>query len=319
MPLQKTINGSPRLIPPKSIRFLPMKKVIRRLIVFLVIVLIIGFIGLNNIAPYAIVQPYRASLATTPEQLGLEQEPLNLQTKDSVQLAGYWIKSQQDSAKGIIILVHGIGGCKEHFLGLAKELSQQGIESIVFDGRAHGASGGQYCTYGFYEKEDIQQIVDKIKTQAPHLKIGIWGNSLGGAIAIQALELDPRIEFGLIESTFTDLSQIVLDYKKRLLKGFGIQALSNFALKRAGEIAQFDPQQVKPIASVKNIEQPVFLAHGDADQNIKVAYGKQLFQALKSQDKELAIVKGAGHFSLYQVGGQQYKNKIMRFIYRQLE
>jgi len=70
-------------------------------------------------------------------------------------------------------LIHGIGGCKEHGLNLTKELSQKGIESIVFDGRAHGQSGGAFCTYGFNEKRDISQIIDKIKEQSPDLPIGI--------------------------------------------------------------------------------------------------------------------------------------------------
>lgn len=291
-----------------------MKKKLTYLALFLLFLLIMGFIGIHQVAPYAIVQPPRVSLPLHPKDLGLKSSPLNVPTKDSLALAGYWIKSQQDSTRGIIILVHGIGGCKEHFLELAQELSSQGIESIVFDNRAHGSSEGQFCTYGYKEKEDIQQIVQHIKAQAPDWPLGIWGNSMGGAIALQALALEPRIEFGLIESTFTDLSQIVFDYKKRLLKGFGSRALSDYALARAGKIADFEPSQVKPIQAVQQIEQPIFLAHGDADENIKVSYGQQLFEHLKSPQKQLVIVEGAGHFSLYEKGGEGYKKQVMAFV-----
>lgn len=291
-----------------------MKKKLTYLTLFLAFILILGFIGIHQIAPYAIIQPPRISLPLQPKDLGLESSPLNVQTKDSLALAGYWIKSQQDSTRGIIILVHGIGGCKEHFLDLAKELAEKGIASIVFDNRAHGSSEGQFCTYGFKEKEDIQQIVQHIKAQAPDLPLGIWGNSMGGAIALQALAIEPRIEFGLIESTFTDLSQIVFDYKKRLLKGFGIRALSDYALERAGVLADFDPNQVKPIQAVGQIEQPIFLAHGDADRNISVQYGKALFEGLKSEQKQLVIVEGAGHFSLYEKGGVEYKEQVLGFV-----
>ena len=281
--------------------------------------MILGFIGVNNIAPYAITQPPRTNESITPKELNLKSEPLNIITKDNVEINGYWIKSELDTSKGIIILIHGIGGCKEHFLGLAEELSKKGIESIIFDGRAHGKSGGEFCTYGFKEKKDIAQIVDKIKERKPNLPIGIWGNSLGGAIAIQTLEFDKRIKFGIIESTFTELNQIVFDYKKRILKGIGIRSLSDFALKRAGQIANFEPLKIKPIESVKNIEQSIFIAHGDSDRNISFKYGQQLFDNLKTKDKEFILVKGGGHFDLFDKGGIEYKNKIMNFIDRNLE
>jgi len=31
-----------------------------------------------------------------------------------------------------------------------------GLGVIAYDNRAHGNSGGEPCTYGFYEKEDLQ-------------------------------------------------------------------------------------------------------------------------------------------------------------------
>lgn len=291
-----------------------MKKSLIFLILILLLLTILVFIGVNNIAPSAITQPPRINESLTPSKLALKSDPLDLVTTDNINLKGYWIKSMQDTSFGIIILVHGIGGCKEHFLNLSKELSQNGFESIVFDGRAHGESGGEFCTYGYKEKKDIAQIVDKIKRQSPHLPIGIWGNSLGGAIAIQALEFDKRIEYGIIESTFTDLHQIVYDYQKRILKVIGSRRLSDFALSKAGKLADFDPSKVKPLESVKNIEQPVFIGHGDSDKNISYKYGQQLYDSLKASKKRLVLVKGGGHFDLYDKGGYRYKSAIMDFL-----
>ncbi len=279
----------------------------------------IVFIGIHHVAPYAIVQPQRINEELTPDKLDLESEDLGVKGIDDIELNGYWIKSKQDSAKGVIILVHGIGGCKEHFLNLSKELSELGIETIIFDGRAHGKSGGKYCTYGFKEKEDISKIVDEVENRNPNFVIGIWGNSLGGAIAIQALEFDKRIDFGIIESAFTELDKIVYDYKKRILHGIGLKMLSDYALKRAGEIANFDPDKVKPVESVKNIEQPILISHGDSDKNISIEYGRELFKNLKSSDKELVVIEGAGHFDLFIKGGDKYKVKIIKFIEKNLE
>ena len=281
--------------------------------------IIIGLIGVYFFAPYGITQPPRINEPIKPKDLGLDYELLKVKTGDNFVLNGYWIKTDRVEAKGVLILLHGIGGCKEHFLHLSKELSYLGIESIVFDSRAHGVSGGEFCTYGFKEKHDISKIVDRIKSVKPDYKIGIWGNSLGGAIALQTLEIEKRINFGIVESTFTELDQVVYDYKKRILKGFGIKIISDIALKRAGKIGDFDPDKVKPIESIKKIEQPMFMAHGDADKNISVDYGKALYSQLKSIDKELVIIKDGGHFNLFEKGGEEYKSNIFKFIERNLE
>ncbi len=287
--------------------------------ILLFILGIAGYILTIHVLPYAIVQPQKINLAITPENLGLQGEKLTITTKDSTSLKGYYIQSNTQKTKGIMILIHGIGGCKEHFLNLAGNLANKGIASVVFDGRAHGESGGQYCTYGFYEKQDIAAIVDELKRRNSELSIGIWGNSLGGAIAIQALELDKRIEFGVIESTFTELDQIVYDYQQKMTKGFGLRFMSDAALQEAGNIANFNPDEVKPIISVTKITQPMFIAHGDTDENISFEYGKQLYENLASAEKEFVLVEGAGHFDVYAKGGKIYEDKLMNFIRKQLE
>lgn len=270
------------------------------------------------VAPYAIVQPPRINEALTPEDLRLDYRPLAVTTPDSVVLRGYWINSAADTTRGIVLLLHGIGGCKEHLLPFAQTLAQRGIAALVFDGRAHGQSGGAYCTYGAKEKQDIACLVDHIERNAPPCPIGIWGSSMGGAIALQALAYDPRIDFGIVESTFTQLDQIVFDYMNRYLRGFGLKFISDYGLRQAGLIADFDPESVQPIQSVQQIHQPVFLAHGDADANISVAYGQQLFQQLAAKDKSLEIVEGGGHFDLAQKGGPAYYQKVMAFLEQQL-
>lgn len=296
-----------------------MKK--KALYIFLALLILIGIGGYVisvHVAPYAIIQPQKINLSITPESLNLQSETLSIKVEDSIKLKGYWIESNTIETKGIMILIHGIGGCKEHFLGLAGNLANNGIASIVFDGRAHGESGGEYCTYGYYEKQDVSKIVDLIKQKNPILPIGIWGNSLGGAIAIQALEHDKRIEFGIIESTFTELDQIVYDYQKKMCKGIGVRFITDAALQEAGKIANFNPDEVKPIRSVANIQQPIFIAHGNHDENINYTYGKQLYDNTASKEKEFILVEGAGHFDVFAKGGKNYENKLMSFINKQL-
>lgn len=295
-----------------------MKNVLIFISLFIVIFIVLLFLAINYIAPYAVIQPHKRN---GPIPLNIDTtstlEHINIQTTDSLTLKGYWMHQQGDSCKGLMILLHGIGGCKEHFLPLANALAQQGIASILMDGRAHGESEGRFCTYGAKEKHDISTIIDYAHQQNPALKIGIWGNSLGGAIALQTMAIDQRIRFGVIESTFAELDQIVFDYKKRYLKGFGIKAISDHVLKKAGQIAEFEPDSVKPVVAAQAIDQAVLIAHGQLDKSVSYTYGKRNFEALASEDKEWVLIDNADHYNLFEQGGMAYYEQILNFINRQ--
>ncbi len=288
---------------------------------FIVIVALLStsiFLLATYVLPYAILKPKRLHLNIDPATISANYSPISIAINEIDSLRGFHFKPISEAPKATIILVHGIGGSKEHFFHLAKKLTEDGYGAIALDNRAHGDSDGEYVTYGFKEKEDVSLIVNYLKEQNPNLKIGVWGSSMGGAIAIQTLEQNDNIDFGIVESTFTDLEQIVYDYQKRFSAGIGLRFLTDYVVARAGDIAGFDPKNVSPLASVKNIEQPMFLAHGDKDARISCAYGTQLFENLKSKHKTFELVKGAGHLDLGRVGGETYYRKVLYFITQQL-
>ena len=141
-------------------------------------------------------------------------------------------------------------------------LSDSGYNSVLIDLRAHGESQGKYCTFGYYEKQDLRILLDSIsKIKNLNTNYGIWGQSLGGAVAMQTLAIDKRLKFGIIESTFSDLNTIIHDYFKLKL-GFDIPFISNYFIWRAEKIANFKVSEVAPCQSAKLIKQPVFMAHG---------------------------------------------------------
>lgn len=303
-----------------------LKKRLKYMGVFLTLLLGTSiYIVTDHIAPYAIVMPYRVDVQKQyeqgrfpkgihPKDYGLNYESVEIPSNDSILLKGYWVHPASGTSKGTLILHHGIGGCKEHYLGLSQKLAERGISCLLFDARAHGKSSGKYCTYGYYEKYDVKAVVDYLKARNSEERIGIWGNSMGGAIALQAMEIDKRIQFGIIESTFAEMRAIVSDYQKRFF-GFRFPFVSNRALDNAGKIAHFEPDSVLPIKSVTNIDQPILMNHGNADKKIALAYGEALFQNLSSKDKEFHIIEGGGHENLFEMGGSVYLDTILQFLH----
>lgn len=256
--------------------------------------------------------PYRSVARQNPENLGLKFDTLRINGFNDIDLNGYFFYSTK-KVEGTIIFSHGIGGNKEHFYHEVQKVCDLGFNALVYDIRAHGSSGGNFGSYGFYEKYDLQHIINFLEENYNCTNIGAWGVSYGAAITIQAMAIDKRIRFGLIQSTFTDLRTIVNDYHDRVLH-VHIPGLANNALDRAAEEANFDPGLVSPFLSSQTVTQPTFVAHGTLDKHISFRYGQQNFKALASKDKIWYPVKGAAHNNLPMVGGEVYWEACKDFL-----
>ena len=162
-------------------------------------------------------------------------------------------------------------------------------------------------------KKDIKKVIDYLSEHENLNHIGIWGQSLGGAIGLQAMGFDKRIKFGIVESTFSEFKTIVNDYFK-LHAGFNFTPFSNYLTNRAGSIANFDANEANPLKYSENITQPILMVHGNQDERIDIKYGKANFSKLKSVDKEFLEIDGANHSNVWKVGGDAYFEKTIVFL-----
>lgn len=271
-----------------------------------------------RLLPYTILQPGRRVSNRTPAEFGLDFEHFKFAGADEVTLDAFVVPAAGPPRANFIML-HGVGSCKEVYLPYISTLAHRGFNVMVWDQRAHGKSGGQYLTYGYREWQDVARAVDWLEKKFPGLPTGIYGNSMGGAVALQSLARDPRLAFGLIESTFTDLGEVTNAYGRRM-SGFRLPYwLTDLVLYFAGKIADFNPRSVRPIEAARAIRQPVQLIHGDADANIDVSHAQRLLKALRSEDKHLYLVPGGDHANLWEVGGGPYEKVWFGFLERMVK
>jgi uncharacterized protein len=294
------------------------KKILKIMLLTTFTLSLIGLVLFEELAmPYMPISPWKHTSSLTPASFGLRADSLALAVEKGLILRGYMIYANTPKPKATLILLHGIGGIKEGNLYFSKILADNGYNCVIYDQRAHGSSGGQYCTFGFYEKKDVSKFIDVIKDRFANLPVGIHGASMGGAVALQALAEDKRLQFGIVESTFNSLEEVIIEYGRGYFK-FRSRWLAQRVLSKSADIAHYKPFDIKPVESCAEVEQPILLVHGDMDEKIPMAFNKQNFEALKSKDKEFYIIKGAGHDNVGEMGGQAYQDKILSFIERQI-
>lgn len=292
-------------------------KVLKKSILVLSTLLLIGtFLMIHFVIPTFLINTRIGVPQISLPENPLPHQNLTCTSFDSLKLDGLYFKSKNDSIHKTVIILHGIRSSKEYNYPSVEHLISKGVSVLLIDHRAHGKSEGDYCTFGVKEKYDVQSWINIINNKYPNDKIGVWGQSLGGAIGLQAMGIDKRIEFAVIECTFSELKTVGPDYINRMF-GVNWKWLNEYIDWRAGTIGDFKTELANPLTYCQKITQPILLAHGNKDENINIKYGRKNYAALKSLDKTFIEVDGAGHNTLWKKGGEDYSNKVFSFILRQ--
>jgi uncharacterized protein len=237
---------------------------------------------LDAIGAGALLFPYRqVTRVTTPA--GCEHKTLR---SGDVDLVAWQCATPATPRRGTLIYLHGIGDNRGTAVGVITRFVAQGFDVVAYDARAHGDSGGDRCTYGYYEKFDLRRVIDHVGDD----RIVLIGHSLGAAVALQAAPLDPRVRAVVAVSTFADLRTVATERAPFVFTARSIAA----AFARAERDANFKVDAVSPLASAAEIAVPVLLIHGAADHNTPPAHSERVFAALRGT-KKLIIVPGAGH------------------------
>jgi alpha-beta hydrolase superfamily lysophospholipase len=205
---------------------------------------------------------------------------------DGVRLEG-WSGKSQGKARGTVIFLHGMADNRAAGAGICERFLKKGFDVIAYDSRAHGASGGDACTYGFHEKHDLLSIVSKVE----HPPVVLLGCSMGAAVALQAAGMsDKGIATVIAAETFSDLESVSRDRVPSFLMPLGFRR----AIEKAEREGNFKSSEVSPMASAAKIKIPVLIIHGAKDKETPPAHSQRVFQNLRGT-KNLILVPDAGH------------------------
>ena len=194
----------------------------------------------------------------------------------------------------ITIICHGLpyepkSVVEKGYDNLANYLAKKGINSIIFDFSGTGLSDGEFGISNWVE--DLMEIVNKFE------KVKLIGFSMGGVIATYTAANSKNVEALIIVSspccskTFKEdiLKMIYSNAKtKGVLRGIG--DYDEFANKFKSEMNKFEP-----VKWIGNINIPIFIVHGTADEIVDYENAEILFKAAK-KPKKLVKVKNGNHF-----------------------
>ncbi len=259
-----------------------------------------------------VTRPPKITAKSTPETYGLNFERIEIEASDEIKLAGWLIPDaggRQDAPA--IIILHGNGADKSDMLSFAKALHEK-FAVLLMDLRYFGESGGKYSTLGFKERSDASRAIDFLESRG-FTKVGIFGFSLGGAIAIMVASEDSRIRAAAAYASHTDLGSIGRDT-------YGILGPLKYPLVElmilwAKLLIDKNVLRDSPLESAQKLDIPILLTHSREDDQIPFSHAERLKDALKNNARaEFYFMEQGLHGEV----SSEFDNRVREFFERTL-
>lgn len=275
------------------------------IVLMMVVMLIVVYIGNQLITPALV------SIGQPPTDLPCQI--VSFKDEKQQHISGWLIRGQPNA--GVILLLHGVRSNRLSMLNRARFLHQQGYAVLLIDLPAHGESPANSITFGLNESYGVRAAIHYLHQQLPNQKIGVIATSLGAAsLVFTAAHID--VDAVVLESMYPTIDEAV---GNRLQRHVGIfsHIFAPLLLWQLPIRLDIDPQQLRPIDHLSQLDAPIFIISGAQDQHTTLSETQRLF-AVAPQPKTLWMVKGAAHIDLHQFAQTHYEYKISVFFKKHL-
>lgn len=237
-------------------------------------------------------------------------QPVYFTTKDNIKIEGWYLAATL-AIKGTVILFHGHGSSKAAILHEAAAFRTMGYHTLLIDFRAHGSSGGNSCTIGYDEAEEVKLAYDYLKEKGEK-NIVLWGISMGAAAITKAMNdytLQPAKI--ILEMPFGS----ILKAAGARIKMMGIppQPLATLITFWGGAEHGFWAFNMKPSEFAKKINVPTLLQYGKKDFRVSQSETDMIYLNLQGS-KKLVLYENSGHESLCKNENSKWLAEVQNFL-----
>ncbi len=235
------------------------------------------------------------------------------------------------SPRGVVAIAHGLGEHSGRYSNLVDSMAGDRVSIYSMDHRGHGRSEGQRGHVNRFSEyvEDLNTMIQLIRTENPEAPLIVFGHSMGGVIAYQYTLNYPREVNGLILSSAglmpsLDQSPVKLGLVRILSRlvpstsvatGLDSKHLSHDQTVVSDYIndplvhdkvscrwfMEFVQAGKESLSRAEELKLPLLIIHGSDDQIVNVQGSREVMAKASSQDKGIHIYEGLYHETLNEV------------------
>ncbi len=250
-------------------------------------VLVAGFLGASLLVFWLAVRPPRLAVRLEPGDVGLAVEEVTITTDDGLRLAAWLVPRPGAPA---VVLLHGYPADKADMLPIAASLGPR-FTVLLLDQRYFGGSEGRLTTLGFMERRDLARAVDFLAARG-FGPVGVFGFSLGGAVALLAAAEDPRIRAVAAYAPFADLGLLGQElYAWLWLLKYPLVGLTRVWSRL---FLGHDITRPTPVEAAARLTIPILLVASREDEQIPFAHAERLRDALAANPRAEFLLMARG-------------------------
>jgi len=266
-------------------------------------ILIVSAFFLIGCSPQRFFYYPNRTLYVDPDTVGLHPELVRYPSLDGKLLTALYFKTDQ-SPKGTIVHFHGNYGNVSNHFPLSLFLMKYGFDVLAFDYEGYGASEGRPTAKNLVEDGIASVRYAQAHLRGPAKGVAVFGQSLGGAVAVVVASDEPLVKGAVIEAAFSGHAAMARAALKRHVLTWPLYPFAPLFMNHSYDAIRF-VGRISP--------RPVYFIHGDRDQIVPVQMSKDLYE--KAGDpKKVWIVEGAGHLEVHRKEGSEYEKAVADFF-----
>jgi pimeloyl-ACP methyl ester carboxylesterase len=222
----------------------------------------------------------------TPLDIGLSFTPLTFTIRDELtagplKLAAWWIP--QENSNKTVLLLHGYADAKIGAIAWASIFHELGYNILALDLRAHGESGGEISTAGFWERHDVNQVLNDLRARYPRQTqhLIFFGASLGAAVTIALAAERTDIDAIILESPFADFRHAASAHFHLL--GIELPILHRIAISLAQKMSHADFAAIRPLDLIAKSHASILIIQGSDDALTSIEDQRELERAISKR------------------------------------
>lgn len=235
-------------------------------------------------------------------------------SRDGLKLHGMFFPCE--GSKKTILCLHGYtSNGMNDFPAIGSFYLAMGYNLLIVDHRAHGKSEGEYIGFGCLDRHDVRKWIQYLNNKlVPEGEIILHGISMGAATAVMTagLKLPDNVKGVIADCPFTSPWEVFSHVLKSTyhMPPLPIMTITDTIAKQK---AGYGFRECDARNEVKKAKIPFLFIHGDEDTFVPCFMSRQIYGECP-YEKDILIIKGAGHAEAYYKDTEAYEEKVKAFV-----
>jgi len=250
--------------------------------------------------------------SSNPSDFGLKYETHRINVDKDVQLEAWYIPRGED-ARGLVLLFHGYGSCKDKLLKEAKAFHDLGYSTFLTDFRGSGGSNQRVTSIGVFEADDLIKSVEYAgKMRTSNQPMILFGDSMGAAVVLRAIAIGHiKPDAIILEGVFDRLLSAVRNrfHSMRVPAFPAAEFMTIWGSVQLG----FNEFRHNPVEYASKVTCPALMLHGTDDPRSTLEQARAVFDRLPGK-KSFECFPAVKHESCLVADPEKWTSVVKAFL-----